>query len=359
MRAARRPFPSSILLGLALLALLPAAPARGQIWSWVSPDGLNRRLAGQVVDFTHNHGADRRIPSAVLGQPRDLYVYLPPGYDPRKSYPLVIYLHMGYVDEHAFLGLRGLRQLDAMIERGAFPPAIVACPDGTIDGRNRSRSAHSGYMNGVSGRFEDHVIQEVVPFLMRNYSVRPERQAHALVGASAGGFASLSLAIRYRSFFGAVATLAAPANGRYDNACHDHFADFDPATYRWRTVYDPDEIVGTFTFGLRRVPARRYIEPIFGSGPDALARIAEVNPADLLASTNLQPGELAIYLNYPGHDNWNFDAQIESFAWLASQRGVAVTLDPVPRARHNLPYFNRQHKPAYGWLAGHLLPPTP
>jgi S-formylglutathione hydrolase FrmB len=347
-----------IVLGLALLTL-PALPARGQMWSWVDLDHVNRRLAGQVVDHTHNHGSDRRIPSAILGQPRDLYVYLPPGYDPARRYPLVVFLHMGYVDEHAFLGLKGLRQLDAMIQRGEFPPAIVACPDGTLDGRNRFRSPHSGYMNGVNGRYEDHLIQEVLPFLQGHYAVRPEREAHAIVGSSAGGFAGLSLAIRYRSFFGAVAALAAPANGRYDNVDHAHRDDFDPAAYRWRDDYDPDEIIGTFYLGLRRVPARRYIEPVFGDGPDVLARMAAVNPADLLHTTNLQPGELAMYLSYPGRDNWNFDAQAESFAWLACRRGVAVTLVPAPRARHNLPYFNRQHRPAFEWLAGRLLPPSP
>ncbi len=347
-----------VLMGLALL-LLPAVPAQAQTWSWVSLGLLNHRLGGQIIDHTHNHGVDRRIPSAVLGMPRDLYVYLPPDYDPHRAYPLVIYLHMGYVDEHAFIGLPQIRQVDRMIRNGEFPPAIIACPDGTIDGRNNARSEHSGYMNGVHGRYEDHLIQEVLPFLMQNYSIRPEREAHALVGASAGGFAAMSLAIRYRSYFSAVAGLAAPANGRYDNVDHAHRRDFDPADYQWRDDYDPNEILGTFYLGLRRVPTSRYIEPVFGSGPDVLARLAEVNPADLLYSTNLQPGELAIFLSYPGRDNWNFDAQAESFAWLASQRGIPVTLDPVPHARHNLPYFARQHRPAYEWLACRLLPPTP
>jgi hypothetical protein len=48
---------------------------------------LNHCLKGHVDDYTHNHGADRRIWSDALQQPRDLYVDLPPGYDPQQQYP--------------------------------------------------------------------------------------------------------------------------------------------------------------------------------------------------------------------------------------------------------------------------------
>src|SRR5262245_29620540 len=41
-------------------------------------DKINRRLHGQVIDYTHNHGQDNRIWSEALQCKRDLYVYLPP-----------------------------------------------------------------------------------------------------------------------------------------------------------------------------------------------------------------------------------------------------------------------------------------
>jgi hypothetical protein len=89
-----------------------------------------------------------------------------------------------------------------------------------------------------------------------------------------------------------------------------------------------------------------------------LARASAVNPSELIASTNLQPGELAIYLNYGDRDNWNFDAHAESFAWMAAQRGIPVTLDRVPHAGHTLHYFRKNHPAAYAWLGQHLLPPV-
>src|SRR3954467_7241704 len=86
-----------LVVGLALLAL--PSPAQAQLKALASVDRINRKLAGQVVDYTHNHGADRRIYSPILGMPRDLYVYLPPGYSRHCAYPLVLYLHLAYVDE--------------------------------------------------------------------------------------------------------------------------------------------------------------------------------------------------------------------------------------------------------------------
>ena len=87
----------------------------------VSLDHLNRKLCGRVVDYTQNHGADRRIYSPILGRPRDLYVYLPPGYDPSVAYPLILFLHGADVDEHDFLDPGDLKALDRHDEPGRDP----------------------------------------------------------------------------------------------------------------------------------------------------------------------------------------------------------------------------------------------
>ena len=300
---------------------------------------------------------DRRICSPILGRPRDLYVYLPPGYDPSNAYPLILFLHGADVDEHDFLDPGDLKALDGMISQGEIPPVIIAAPDGTLEGKNRITSTHSLWVNGLGGRFEDHIVDEIVPFLMRNYSFRPEREAHALVGVSAGGFGAMAIALKHRDLFAVVATIGGPLNMRYDNCNGCYAEDFDPATYRERTEYDPDMIIARYYFGLLRRRVKKYLEPIYGPGPDMIAKIARDNPADLLVSTGLQPGELAMYVHYPGRDNYNFDAQDKSFAWLAAQRGIAVELAEDPMGRHNLRYIERAEPPAYLWLGRHILPP--
>ena len=137
-------------------------------------DRLNRRLAGHVVDYTHNHGHNNAIWSPALCQRRDMYVYLPPGYDPCKQYPLILWLHGFGQDEHSFL-TDGVGPLDQAMRSGQLPPAIVAAPDGSLKGVSGYVSAGSFWLNTpVGGRFEDYLMQDVWDFLFAHYPIRPE-----------------------------------------------------------------------------------------------------------------------------------------------------------------------------------------
>lgn len=332
--------------------------AQAQLFDLVNLNHLNGKLAGRVVDRTQNHGCDNRIFSPILGRPRDLYVYLPPGYDPALAYPLVVFLHGADVDEHDFLDPGDLKEMDRMMAAGEIPPAVIAAPDGTYEGKNRLKGTHSLWVNGLGGRFEDHVVHEVVPYVLANFSVRPDREAHGLLGISAGGFGAMSIALKHRDVFGAVATLAGPLNMRYDNCQGRYRDDFDPATYRPRTEYKGNQIIAKFYFGFLKRKVEDFIGPVYGDGPDVIGKIAADNPADLLEATDLRPGQIQLYVNYAGQDNYNFDAQALSFVWLANLRGVGVDVVEVPRGRHNLPYIESQEPVGLRWLGRHLPPPV-
>ena len=199
----------------------------------------------------------------------------------------------------------------------------------------------------------------MIPFLTANFSIRPEREAHAILGVSAGGYGAMSMAIEHHEFFGAVATLAGAINLRYYNADERYFENFDPVTYRWKTRYDArgDDRQATPTGPCGFLPngswARSSAKVISSRA------LADTNPADKLFTTDIQPGQLAIYANYGGRDNFNFDAQAESFAWLAASKGIAVTLDRDSAGNHSLRYLRANIQRAFLWLGQHLLPPTP
>ncbi len=346
-----------VVAALCLFASI-AAPAQAQVFNHVNLDHLNRKIHGKIIDFTENHGADRRIFSPILGRPRDLYVYLPPAYDPAVAYPLVIYLHGAHIDEHAFIDPGVIKAIDWMMNAGQIPPTIIAAPDGTYGGKNRITCIHSLWVNGEGGRFEDHIVAEIVPFLFRTFSLRPERQSRAILGISASGYGAMTVAMRHRDLFGSVATIGGPLNLRYDNFRHCYSDDFDPATYRERIAYEPELIVARYYCGLLKRRVNSFIGPVYGEPGQVAPRVIRDNPADVLLTSGVGPGELAIHINYPSNDNYNFDAQCQSFAWLAARRGVGVDIRVTPGAQHDLSYIEGAMPLTFCWLGGHLLLPV-
>src|SRR5262249_23541207 len=144
----------------------------------------------------------------------DLNVYLPPGYDPCRRYPVLLWLHGIAQDEQSFVR-EALEDFDAAIAAGRLPPMIIAIPDGSIRGRPTLVGANPLFLNSWAGNFEDYVVQDVWGFLLRTYPIRPEREAHVIAGLSGGGGAAFRLAIKHRETFGVVFGLMPPLNVRW------------------------------------------------------------------------------------------------------------------------------------------------
>lgn len=336
---------------LLFLGLTTATAQAGRpLASWEA-SRINRRLHGQVVDYTKNHGADRRIWSEVLQCKRDLYVYLPPCYDPARRYPLMLYLHTFRDDELSFFGDGVVEYLDNAIVNGKLPPMIVACVDGSIHGHRTYLRAGSFYINSDAGRFEDHVL-EVWNLLVQTYPVRPEREAHVLLGASMGGFAAFNLAIKYRETFKVAIGLFPPLNLLYVD-CHDRYRkNFDPCCWSWRSELRPHEIVARF-FGIP-VRMRQLTDQVFDRSTDVIGRISAENPIEMLDRYDVRPGELDLYIAYAGKDQFNIDAQVENFLYVAKQRGLEVGVGYAPHGRHG-PLTARNLFPGVTeWLGAHL-----
>ena len=188
-------------------------------------DKFNAALSGQVLDYTFNHGKDRRIYSKALDAKRDLYVYLPPGYDPRVQYPVIVFLH-GFAQDETFC-FEVLPFFDKQMADGKMPPTIIAVPDGSLGGRpSVFFCAGSFYLNSRAGRFGDFVTQDVWGFLNESFPLRPERGAHVLAGGSMGGFAAYNLGFKNRETFGVLAGVLAPLHLRWCDCTGDRFGDY-------------------------------------------------------------------------------------------------------------------------------------
>lgn len=340
------------LLGLALTLLFTeSAPAQGLFRRVPAIDG---RFHGQVLDFTGNHGADRRLWSNALCQERDLYVYLPPCYDPTKQYPFIFWLHGIEQDEKGFLK-NGLPEVDAAMACGRLASAIIAIPDGSVAGRPGRFSPNSGFLNTRAGQFEDFLFDDVYDFVRRNFSIRPERGAHVLAGVSIGGGAAFHHGIVRRHDFGVVVGVFPPLNLRWQGPCGRYFANFDPERWGWREHYHLGLTpVGKFFGGLVSVPWRRLVHPLYGSGNQVIPQISRDNPIEMLDRFDLKDGELDMLVAYGGRDQFNIDAQVESFLAVARGRGLKIDVLHDPRGKHDIATAERFVPQVIDWLAVRL-----
>ena len=158
---------------------------------------------GQVKALRH---VSTRLRGNALGDPfeRDLYCYLPHGYDAdQKRYP-VIYFLSGYtgsgrllLNADAFAESMDQR-LDRLIASGDMAPAIVVMPDCF------TRLGGSQYLNSSAvGRYEDYLIEELVPFVDSSLRTMNGREHRAVTGKSSGGYGAMRVAMRHPDVFGA------------------------------------------------------------------------------------------------------------------------------------------------------------
>jgi hypothetical protein len=344
-------------LGSLLLLALAVAVARADHHGRNKLEHLNRQLAGQVVDYTDNHGEDRRLYSPALGHKRNVYVYLPPCFDPEQRYPAIIWMHGYHQDERSFLD-EVAPEIDRAICTGRLPPVLVIAPDGSL---SRGIIYHPGsfFINSQAGRYEDYTIQDVWGFLVTHYPIRPEPEAHVLAGASMGGFGAYNLGIKHRTEFRVVVGIFPPLNLRWVD-CHGRYrSKFDPECWGWRTEYRRHEVVARFAVVIA-VRLKWLLDPLFGKfGDDVIDNISRENPIELIDSYALREGELAMWVGYGGKDEFNTDAQIDSFLYRARERGLTVTSVYLPDGRHNYATAVKLFPSLVDWLAPRLAPYSP
>ncbi len=317
---------------------------------------INSKLKGKVLDFTNNHGFDNRIWSPALGKKRDMYVYVPPGYDPCLSYSLGIYLHGAGQDEDAFVDSI-VQYFDDAMACGRMPPFIIAAPDGSLRGRPSLLRSASFWANSPAGRYEDYVQQDVWGFLNANFRIRPEREAHALVGASMGGTGSFGHGIKYKERYKIVIGVFPAVNLRWTDARGHYESKFDPNNWGWRSQVKPLEVIGRPPFPIK-VRAGEMFRPVVGYGSDAISLLSSFNPIEIMECSGLKDGELSMYIGYGGCDEFNIDTQVNSFLYLAKCRGINITVDFDPCGHHNTAFGLKLLPNIINWFAPQVPPPV-
>ena len=142
--------------------------------------------------------AEQRVKSRVLQNERTVHVYLPPGYDKAKTYPLVVLF-----DGQSYLDLVPTPAImDNLIAARKIPPAIVLLIDNpTPADRDKEFSCNKNYA--------EFLAAELLPWAKENYRITPDPAQTVIAGSSLGGLAAACAAMEYPAIFGKVLSQSA------------------------------------------------------------------------------------------------------------------------------------------------------
>ena len=147
---------------------------------------------------------------------RDLYCYLPPGYDgSQERYPAIYWLSgftgCGRMMFNADAWAEPIdRRLDRLIGSGAMPPVICVLPDCL------TRLGGSQYVDSsATGNYETYIVEELVPFVDGALRTKAGRDHRGVTGKSSGGYGALRLAMRHPDVFGGLGSHAGDAYFAY------------------------------------------------------------------------------------------------------------------------------------------------
>jgi len=202
--------------------------------------------------------------SPVLGIEKSFNIYFPASYDDcEKAYP-VLYLFRGHEDEWKNRG-NILDLVNQAMEDGEIGEMIIVLP-GLTFGESfigfpvnmRNPGPPDSIPDLGSGQFEDYVIQDMIPYVDKEFRTISTRQGRATDGFSAGAYASIFIAFKHPGLFCSA--------GGYDGI--QGYLDFDDPSR-------PGEYDDSIFMNLD------YFDSYFGK-PREMEHMMQCNPANMI-----------------------------------------------------------------------------
>ncbi len=190
--------PAKLRASLAI-ALGVAFSALGQVQTEVPPVVPGAKPV--KVDRIKVHGAALEGNLEGNDADRDVFVFLPPGYDANRTrrYPVVYALH-GYSigAEQWSKEIHVPQTIEGAFAQGA-QEMIVVLPD--------SKTVHNGSMYSSSvtvGDFERYISHDLVAYIDAHYRTIANRTSRGLVGHSMGGYGASRIGMKHSDVFGSL-----------------------------------------------------------------------------------------------------------------------------------------------------------
>jgi predicted alpha/beta superfamily hydrolase len=158
--------------------------------------------------LTGNFRVHRNFYSHALDETRTVMIYLPPGYSAKKERYPVFYLHDGQNVFDASTSYGGVEwEVDETAQRlingGKIQKLIIV---GIYNDKDRADEYTESYdpdehAGGKVEYYADFIINELKPFIDKNYRTKKDAENTAVMGSSLGGLCSLYLGWKHRDVF--------------------------------------------------------------------------------------------------------------------------------------------------------------
>ena len=148
-----------------------------------------------------------KVESIILGKSMNLSVYCPDGYE--KATLSVLYFLHGRTGNEQLLSQLGMdAAADALIKAGEINPLRIVCPNldnsRGINSAEQYREVRGKYGIVHKGRYEDYLLDELIPFVESTFPAIMDRSARYIGGISSGGYTALSIGLRHPERFSKV-----------------------------------------------------------------------------------------------------------------------------------------------------------
>jgi enterochelin esterase-like enzyme len=152
-----------------------------------------------VLRFDIPHGNLDTITyfSETVGNNRNAVVYTPPGFSNEKKYPVLYLLHGIGGDEFEWLN-GGQPQVifDNLYVENKMEPMIVVMPNGRAMKDDRATgNVFVPEKQEAFATFEKDLLNDLIPFIEKNYPAVKDREFRAIAGLSMGGGQSLNFGL--------------------------------------------------------------------------------------------------------------------------------------------------------------------
>jgi enterochelin esterase-like enzyme len=184
-----------------------------------------------IQSVPHGSIVHSRYASALAHAEHDYYVYLPPGYDPKRSKPYpVLYLLHGLTEDATvwFTVGKANVMVDNYIAQGRVEPIIMVGPlgyDDVADIKLLSTDKAEQHHNLQAATAA--LLEEVMPRVEKDYNVSRRQKDHAIAGLSMGASQSLSIGLAHPEKFAYVGAFS-PAFFLLDPSVDKAFPSISP-----------------------------------------------------------------------------------------------------------------------------------